>query len=178
MNTRAFAIFLTLFLLVAVISMPVRAGLDLENQEEIDIPRLDLDNDGRILRTEAAEYLFFYLDHDGNEVLTKGEYHRERPITVLPYEAEAVPFIDLDNDKRHDEVVYETRTFLQTMYVDEYDAEEGIKAYDMMDIVFGRIDTDKSRGVELDEWQKHFLKFAKKKPNLAPKAANNDYYAQ
>ena len=64
------------------------------------------------------------------------------------------------------------------MYVDEYDAEEGIKAYDMMDIVFGRIDTDKSRGVELDEWQKHFLKFAKKKPNLAPKAANNDYYAQ
>ena len=165
--------------LVVFVSSPSQAGLDLENQTKIYVPALDLDNDGRILRTEVAEYMFFFLDRDGNESLTKGEYHRERPITVLPYEAEGVSFIDIDNDKQHDEVVYDTAGFLQAIYVDEYDTDDGaIKAYDMMDIVFGRIDTDKSRAVELDEWQKHFQKFANKKPDQAPKAANNDYYGQ
>ncbi len=165
--------------LFVFISMPAQAGLDLENQTEINIPALDLDNDGRIMREEAAKYLFFYLDHDGNEVLTKGEYHRERPITVLPYEAESVNFIDLNNDKQNDEGVYTTETFLQMVYVGEYDpSDEGIKAYNMMDLNFLRMDRDKSKGVELDEWQKHYLKFAAKKPNIAPKAADNDFYAQ
>lgn len=169
--------------LVAVLTFPfpVQAGLDLENQQEIHIPDLDLDNDGRILRTEVAEYLFFYFDHDGNEVLTKGEYHRERPLTVLPYEAESVAFIDVDNDKQHDEVVYDTESFLRAFMVneDEYDAEaEGIKAYRLMDLYFSRFDKDKSGGIELDEWQKHYQKFAVKRPNQAPKAADNDYYSK
>ena len=172
-------IFLSFLAVFVLFPFHVSAGLDLENQVDIDMPTLDLNNDGRILREEVAEYMFFFLDRDGNESLTKGEYHRERPINVLPYESESVPFIDINGDKQHDDVVYDTASFLQTIYVDEYDTDDGaIKAYDMMDIVFGRIDTDKSRAVELDEWQKHFLKFAKKRGNLAPKAANNDYYAQ
>jgi len=173
--------YLLVFMLLVFTASPVAAGLDLENQTEIHIPALDLDNDGRIQRTEVAEYLFFYFDRDGNEVLTKGEYHRERPITVLPYEAESVSFIDLDNDKQNDEIVYTTETFLKAVMVnpEEYDPEaEGIKAYRLMDLYFSRFDRDKSNGVELDEWQKHYLKFAAKKPNLSPKAADNDFYAQ
>ena len=157
------------------------AGLDLENQQDIHIPALDLDNDGRILRTEVAEYLFFYFDHDGNEVLTKGEYHKERPLTVLPYEVESVPFIDIDNDKQHDEGVYTTERFIRAVMVDEeaYDPEaEGLKAYRLMDLYFSRFDKDKSGAIELDEWQKYYRKFAAKKPNVAPKAADQDYYAQ
>ena len=70
---------ITLFAAALLITpFNANAGLDLENQTEIHIPNLDLDNNGRILRTEVAKYMFFYFDRDGNEVLTKGEYHKNR----------------------------------------------------------------------------------------------------
>jgi len=156
---------------------PALAGLDLENQKEVPIGALDIDHDGRIQRVEAAKYMFFYFDRDGNEVLTKGEYHRKLDIELIPYEGEGINIIDLDGDGQDDQTEYTLETFLQTVMIGDYDPEEKqIKAFEMMDIYFSRLDTDKSRAIELDEWQKHYLKYAVKKPNLSPKNANNDYY--
>ncbi len=153
------------------------AGLDLENQREIHIGALDLDRDGRISRKEAAEYMFFYFDHDGNEVLTKGEYHRKRKVSVVPYEGDEITVIDLDNDGQDDGVSYTTDTFLEEVMVGDYDPEDdGIKAYTFMDIYFLRLDSDKSRSIELDEWQKAYEKHAVIKPNMSPKAAKQDRY--
>lgn len=173
--------YLFLFVFSMFVIVPAHAGLDLENQEEIYVPDFDLDNDGRIIREEIAKYVFFYFDRDGNESLTKGEYHKRRPMTVLPYEADAAPFVDLDNDGEDDGVIYDTESFVKAFMVDaeEYDPEaDGIKAYELMDLYFLRIDTDKSRAVELDEWQKHYKKFANRRGNIAPKAFDQDSYTK
>lgn len=156
-----------------------KAGLDLQNQTEIRIGDLDLDHDNRILRKEVAEYMFYYFDRDGNEVLTKGEYHAERAIAVVPYEGDAITIIDLDNDGQDDGVRYTQETFLQKAMIGEYKPDaKGIKAYNFMDIYFLRLDTDESRAIEMSEWQKAYEKHAVSKPNHAPEAANNDHYAQ
>ncbi len=166
-------------LLLCLLPAGAQAGLNLGNQETLYVPNLDLDNDGRILRTEVAEYMFFYFDRDGNESLTKGEYHRVRPFVLVEYDPLEAQFIDINNDGEDDGVVYDTESFLAAVMLNEdYLEEDGIKAYHMMDLYFSRFDTDKSRAIELDEWQKHFQKFANRKPNMAPKAANNDYYAK
>ena len=97
----------------------------------------------------------------------------------MPYEAETVPFIDIDNDGKHDEIIYDTQTFLNAVMLETPDEEATeIKAKDLMDLYFSRFDTDKSGGIEEDEWQKHYIKFAKNKLNLPKKNANNDYYAK
>ena len=171
-----------LFSGVATWHVPAMAGLDLENQTQIPIGALDLDRDGRIMREEATKYLFYYFDHDGNEVLTKGEYHRERPLEVLPYEGEAISFIDLDGDGEDDgvETYTDKQAFMAAIVIgDEYDpTDEGIEAYHVLDIYYGRLDSDKSKAIELKEWQRHFTKHAAKKPNMPPKSADHRRYAQ
>ena len=157
------------------------AGLDLENQTEIYIPDLDLDHDGRIHRTELAEYLFFYFDHDGNESLTKGEYRRERAFTLLPYEAEEIEFIDLDHDGKDDGLTYDMAAFLQTVMVDKEAAAIAIEdgqfdAEHVIDLYFSRLDINKNRAIDMDEWQDEYAKHGVIKPKKRPKAANNNRY--
>ena len=85
----------------------------------------------------------------------------------------------VNGDGENDDTEYTTETFLQKTMIGEHDPEaEGLKALRFLDVYFLRLDTDKSRAIELDEWQKHYLKFAAQQPNAAPKAANNDYYGR
>ncbi|MBP7722221.1 MAG: EF-hand domain-containing protein [Alphaproteobacteria bacterium] len=155
------------------------AGLDLENQTQIPIDALDLDADGRITRTEVAKYMFYYFDRDGNESVTKNEYHAERPIDVLPKQNPAITFIDLDNDGQDDGVEYNKDSFLEAVMVGEYaPGSTEIKALNVLDIYFLRADTDESRAIELSEWQKIYAKHSVKKGNAPPEAANQDHYAK
>lgn len=158
---------------------PAMAGLDLENQTQVPIDALDLDVDGRITRTEVAKYMFYYFDRDGNESLTKGEYHANRPIDVLPKQNPAITFIDIDNDGKDDGVEYGKDSFLEAVMVGEYvPGSTEIKAMDIIDIYFLRADTDESRAVELSEWQKIYAKHGVKKENTPPEAANQDHYGR
>ncbi|MGB4107325.1 MAG: hypothetical protein WBK55_05970 [Alphaproteobacteria bacterium] len=159
--------------------LPATAGLDLENQTQVPIDALDLDTDGRITRTEVAKYMFYYFDRDGNESLTKGEYHTDRPIDVLPKQKPGITFIDLDNDGQDDGVEYNKDSFLETVMVGKYEPGSAeIKAMNVIDIYFLRADTDESRAIELSEWQKIYAKHAVKKENTPPEAANQDHYAK
>lgn len=159
--------------------LPATAGLDLENQTQIPIDALDLDADGRIIRTEVAAYMFYYFDRDGNESLTKNEYHAEHPIDVLPKQNSAITFIDLDNDSQDDGVEYNKDSFLEAVMVGEYaPGSPEIKALNVLDIYFLRADTDESRAIEMGEWQKIYAKHSVKKGNTPPEAANQDHYTK
>jgi hypothetical protein len=168
------------FLALFCTALPAQAGLDLENQTEIRIPAMDLDQNGRLTREEMATYMFYYFDHDGNETLSQGEYYARRPLTILPYDAAALDYVDLDNDGQDDATLYTTETFLAKTMIGKPDSDEGpgIEAYEFMDLGFLRMDVDKSRYIELKEWAKHYQKFAVKKPNLPPKAADQDRYGR
>lgn len=158
-------------------SAPAQAGLDLENQEEIRLEWLDLDLNGRITRTEVGEYLFFYFDRDGNESLSRGEYSKEREITFIPYEGEGITFVDINHDGQHDGTDFTTETFLHSAMIGEYDPEaDGIEADEVLDKGYLKADSDRSKYIELDEWQKIYGKGAKIKANAAPKSANQDRY--
>lgn len=172
---------LILLLSATLFPASARAGLDLANQTEIDIPALDLDDDGRIRREEAAEYLFYYFDRDGNETLTNGEYGADREISLLPYEAAAAPFVDLDGDGKDDGAVYTTETFLAAVMQGEYDPQaEGapavVTAKKMAGLSFLKADDNGSGAVEMTEWQKSWLRNAAVKPKQPPKAANQNRY--
>jgi len=172
---------LIIFLTAALLPAPARAGLDLANQTEIDIPALDLDGDGRIRREEAAEYLFYYFDRDGNETLTNGEYSADREISVLPYEASAAPFVDLDGDGKDDGAVYTTESFLAKTMTGEYDppaegAAAVVTAKKMTGMSFLKTDDDRSGAIEMTEWRKAWLLNAAVKPKQPPKAANQNRY--
>lgn len=177
--------FLKIFIIVVLCVFPSSAfaGLDLENQSQINIPDLDLDQDGRIRREEMARYMYFYFDHDGNEVLTKGEYHREYPIEILPYEAGAVDFIDLDNDGNDDGQVYTTESFLLTVMVDKEAAAKAVEAgqLDALGFIgkwFLNLDINKSRAIDLHEWMDEYSMHGVNKPARSPKAADNNRYSQ
>ncbi|MCB9990480.1 MAG: hypothetical protein H6867_03750 [Rhodospirillales bacterium] len=156
---------------------PAAAGLDLANQQEIALQDLDLDHNGRITREEAGTYMFFYFDYDGNESLSRGEYGKERPVTLLPYDGEGITFIDLDHDGTDDGTDFTIDSFLAKVMVDEYDPENGkIEAKDVIGTGYLKADTDRSKYIELDEWLKIYARHATKKGNLPPKAANEDRY--
>ncbi len=174
-NHTAFAVFFSA--LTLGLCLPAHAGLDLKNQTEVAIDDLDLDHNGRITRKEVAEYMFYYFDRDGNEVLTSGEYRATRPIAVKPSDGTLVTFTDLDNDGQDDGIKYDTESFLKKAMVSEYDpGGKGIRAQDFVDLYLMRIDSDKSDGVELSEWQKAYEKHAVNKPNTPTEANNNDRY--
>ncbi len=153
------------------------AGLDLQNQKYIEIDDMDLNHDKRLVRTEVAEYLFYYFDRDGNESLDRIEYRRERELSFKPNEDSVLRMIDLDNDGFDDDVVYTNESFFKEAMIGDYDPDElPIDAKYFMDVSFLRLDTDHSRAIELDEWQKIYGKYAVVKPNAPPKAANQDRY--
>lgn len=180
-NQTAIAAFILFLTATILLPAPARAGLDLANQTEIDIPALDIDGDGRIRREEAAEYLFYYFDRDGNETLTNGEYSADREISILPYETSAAPFVDLNGDGKDDGTVYTTESFLAAVMQGEYDppaegAAAVVTAKKMAGMSFLKTDDNGSGAIEMTEWQKSWLRNAAVKPKQPPKAANQNRY--
>ena len=174
----------TIFILAIIVMMVpsfAQAGLELENRTQIHIPDLDLDGNGRVTRSELSEYMFFYFDNDGNESLTKGEFHHKRPIAVLPYDPQDLESVDLDHDGQNDPQPYTTETFLKTVMVDkdaapEAAAEGQIKALRFIDEWFLRLDINDSGAIEPHEWHDEYKMHGVNKPKKRPKAADNNRY--
>jgi len=165
-------------LFIVIMFTPAYAGLDLNNQKEISIDWLDINLDGRVTREEVGKYLFFYFDHDGNESLSRGEYRKAREMTFLPYDGDRITFVDIDHDGLNDGTDLTAETFTQKAVVGEYDPDEGLIAKEILDEGYLKADSDRSKYIELDEWQKIYKKHAAKRGNLPPKAANEDSYSR
>jgi len=114
----------------------------------------DLNGDGLLSTQEVGEMLFKLFDGDGNALIDNVEFEKRNVMTVVPMQQETVVRYDFNNDGFPDKVERAHETFMEKTQLSRFDlAGGGMAPRDFVGKSFMRMDIDRSRFIELNEWR-------------------------
>lgn len=116
----------------------------------------DFDTNGdHILSTrEIGDVLFKLYDTDGNDVIDNNEYERPAVLTVAPVEKTTTIQYDFNNDGIADKEVTTYDQFMENTQLSRFDKNhDGLSAHEFTGKAFNIVDVDKSKAIEMKEWQ-------------------------
>jgi hypothetical protein len=114
----------------------------------------DLNGDGILSTQEVGEMLFKLFDSDGNALIDNVEFEKRNVMTVVPMQQETVVRYDFNNDGFPDKVERAHETFMEKTQLSRFDlAGGGLSPRDFVGKSFMRMDIDRSRFIELNEWR-------------------------
>lgn len=114
----------------------------------------DLNRDGLLSTQEVGEMLFKLFDSDGNGLIDNVEFEKRNVMTVVPMEKETTVSYDFDNDGLPERVERAHETFMEKTQLSRFDlVGGGLSPRDFVGKSFMRMDIDRSRFVELNEWR-------------------------
>jgi hypothetical protein len=144
---------------------------DLPNVQKTNFMAFDLNHDNVLSMQEVGEKLFYLFDADGNEVIDNIEFGQNRVMTIIPMEKESFTYVDLNDDGMAEAVSYDRDTFLTQSRLARFDNDmDGLSAQEFIGESFLRLDDDKSKAIELEEWKEEYI------ASVRPKAAEQERY--
>jgi hypothetical protein len=120
----------------------------------IDFMEFDENGDALLTRAEIGNRLFKLYDTDGNQVIDNIEYERRAVLTVTPMETTTSVHYDFDGDGVVDESQFDHHAFLEASQLARFDKNlDGLSPHEFLGRDFMEADVDKSKMVEMKEWQ-------------------------
>ncbi len=120
----------------------------------VNLMDFDANGDGILSTREVGEMLFKLFDGDGNGLIDNVEYEKRNVMSVVPMEKETVVQYDFDNDGLPDKVERAHETFMEKTQLSRFDfVGDGLSPRDFMGKSFMRVDINRSRFIELNEWR-------------------------
>lgn len=146
---------------------------EMSNVKEINFSAFDVNNDGILSMAEVGEKLFYLFDTDGNEVIDNIEYNNKNVMTIIPMEKQTFTFVDYNNDGIADDKTYTYETFIQQSRLMRFDKNmDGLSPEEFIGDSFLKLDDDKSKAIELEEWKEGYL------VSVRPPVAEQERYSQ
>ena len=138
---------------------------------KVNFASMDLNKDGLLSRNEVGRKLFYIFDTDGNEVIDNMEFDTPKVITVIPLEKKELTMIDFDDDGTADVTQYSSEEFANYSMLNRFDKDQdGLSAEEFIGTSFLKLDTDKSKVIEIQEWRDAYIQ------SLSPKSAKQYRY--
>lgn len=121
---------------------------------QINFMEFDENGDGLLTRAEIGDKIFKLYDGDGNQVIDNIEYENKAVLTVTPMETATTVRYDFDGDGIADQTEYTYATFLDYTQLAKFDKNlDGLSPHEFLGRDFLEADVDKSKAVEMKEWQ-------------------------
>ncbi|MGQ0528081.1 MAG: hypothetical protein ACT4OY_08670 [Alphaproteobacteria bacterium] len=145
--------------------------MDMANVQKTNFSAFDMNHDGVLSMAEVGEKLFYLFDADGNEIIDNIEFGQNRVMTIIPMEKESFTYVDLNHDGAAESITYDRDTFIQQSRLARFDNDhDGLSAKEFIGESFLRLDDDKSKAIELEEWKEEYV------ASVRPKAAEQERY--
>lgn len=131
---------------------------DLPDTYKVNFAAMDLNHDGILSRSEVGRKLFYIFDTDGNEVIDNIEFDKPKVLTVIPLEKTELTMVDFDDDGKPDVTKYTSEEFANFSMLNRFDKDnDGLSAEEFIGESFLKLDTDKSKVIEIKEWRDAYI---------------------
>lgn len=138
---------------------------------KVNFSAMDLNKDGILSRSEVGRKLFYIFDTDGNEVIDNIEFRTNKVITVIPLEKKELTMIDFNDDGTPDVTQFSSEEFANYSMLNRFDKDQdGLSAEEFIGTPFLKLDSDKSKVIEIAEWRDAYIK------SLSPQSAKQYRY--
>lgn len=132
---------------------------ELPDTYKVNFSAMDLNHDGILSRSEVGRKLFYIFDTDGNEVIDNIEFDKSKVLTVIPLEKQELTMVDFDDDGTPDVTKYSSEDFAKFSMLNRFDKDnDGLSAAEFIGIPFLKLDSDRSKVIEIAEWRDAYIK--------------------